>query len=167
MLQNPQPSGPLAGYTHNPASDKHCPEGLDTSHSLLKNPQPQSWQKGLDQAPNIPSFGVGGCPSLLSCYPRQGILKMAPASTTPPPPRASLPLAGTDAARRHLHLQRERKAAVPALPQPSPRATEITMAGTSPIILLTMQNRLQPLSPCGVGSVSHQAAEPRRELGWG
>lgn len=43
----------------------------------------------------------------------------------------------------------EEKAAVGALPQPSLQVMEIAMAGTSPIILLMTQNRLQLFLPRG------------------
>lgn len=101
-------------------------------------------EKGLAQAPNIPSFQPGG--SLLPptatqvwvsliCFYHPSITKSTPiplcdwcCPVLPPPVK---------------------KAAVLTLPQLSPRAMEKARARTLPIILLMMQSQFQPFLPRG------------------
>lgn len=88
----------------------------------------------------------GEVPASSPCDPRLGILRTAPVSTV----RAAPSLAGTGA--------------VPScagegsvVPLPQPWVTALAVAGTLPIILLTMQNRLQLSLPCGA------ACQPRQQ----
>lgn len=111
---------------------------LNTSRLMVQNPLTSKLAKRAGSGPKHPLLSGGGVPPSSQCYSRLGTFKKPPASTTPPSPRASPSLARTGTARRCLHLQE--KVVVLALPQPSLGVTEIGMAGTSPIILLTTQN---------------------------
>lgn len=116
------------------------PRHLTTLTSRCKILQPHSLPKGMAQAPKL--LKGGQVPASSQCDPRLGILKTAPVSTIPP--LGSAPsLVGTGAVPTC-----GRAGSVLPLPQPLPWFTGLVMAGTLPIILLTMQNRLQPIPLC-------------------
>ena len=106
---------------------------------MVQNPSTSKLAKRAGSGPKYPLLSGGGVPSFLSVlpeaqYPQNGSCLHHPSITK------SIPVPRRD--RRCLMLSPpvEEKAAVLALPQPSLRVMEMAMAGTSPIILLTMQN---------------------------
>lgn len=102
---------------------------------MVQNPQPQSLPKGVAHTLNF--LKREEVPASSQCYPRLCILRTAVSTV-----RVSPSLAGTGSVPTCAGEGS-------ALPQPQPRVTALSTAGTLPIILVMMQNRLQPFPPCG------------------